>query len=169
MCAHDNGQLVWTKESVQAKTLLEQEARVDKAAQAARQVHMVLAHNPNHECKLAKIEHAVTPIATARAQQGRRQGDDGCELVKCMQRARSLRGVSVLLEGRKSPSTTLYFPSSKLPSHADCSRSFLQPQSLGPLSGSGVELKQEPAGRVCGLKAFALVGSPEHAVTDLDM
>jgi hypothetical protein len=130
---------------------------------------MVLAHNPHHECKLAKIERAVTPIATARAQQGRRQGDDGCELVKCMQLARSPRVVSVLLEGRKSPSTTLYFPSSKLPGHAGCSSSLLQRQSLGPLSGLGVELSQEPAGRVCGLQAFALVSSPEHAVTELDV
>jgi hypothetical protein len=154
---------------VQAKTLLEQEARVDNAAQAARQVHMVLAHNPHHECKLAKIERAVTPFATSRAQQGRRQGDDGCELIKFMQHMRALRGVSVLLEGAESPSTMLHFPSSTSPSHANCSSSLLQRQSLGSSSGSGVELKQEPAGRVCSLQAFALVSSPEHAVTELDV
>jgi hypothetical protein len=86
-----------------------------------------------------------------------------------MQHMRALRGVSVLLEGAESPSTTLYYPSSKSPSHAGCLSSLLQRQSLGPLSGLGVELRQEPAGRVCGLQAFALVSSPEHAVTELDV
>jgi hypothetical protein len=120
---------------------------------------MILAHNAHHECKLAKIECAIMPLAVARAREAFDQtGLDSSFYVSSYFRPTpSPWGLSVLLEGAQSSDMKGSACGSDRPFQCADDLSAALRSKLSEKSSNALDVVGVPAGRVQGLQAFVLV------------